>query len=635
MAFATCVATAFEQRRPLPVDPMVPDPLFTSTHAITIDAPPDQVWPWIAQMGAGRAGWYSWDAIDNGGTPSARRVVPELQTVVPGDVMPAVPRATNAFVVASVDPPRDLVLTVPDANGAHAVAGEHVLEPIDGGQTRLVVRGRASAHWLDLARAQPAVGHHRIFIERAYALLAHLPRPLLIGVATFGHRVMEARHLRGIQRRSTASGRHIGSAEQWRQALLTCGILAPVLYIAMTLLVGLLWEGYSVVSRVPSELSAIGAPTRPLWIWLGMVYAVLMIAFGWIVWTSAPPNRALRVVGALLMAYTVFGQFWPPMHQRAVLAAGGGTLTDTLHLVWAMITGFFFMLIVGFGAAALGKRFRVYSIATMVIGLACGAVTGTYASQVQADLPTPWVGVWERISIATFMAWIAVLATALLRAPRAAATADPPTFSSIPGRWTRSVRATPQERTRALPGDELIENPIGSLHHAITIGRPRHEVWPWLVQMGAGSRAGWYSYDFLDNGRRPSAIRIIPELQQLAVGMIFPAGPGVTDGFTLLAFEPERFLTLGWTTPEGGRLMTWAFVLEEAAHDSTRLIVRARVGPGARVFGLPWWAANYLVSVIHFPMQRKQLIGLARRAELTMSRSSAFKTADRQAACAR
>ena len=80
------------------------------------------------------------------------------------------------------------------------------------------------------------------------------------------------------------------------------------------------------------------------------------------------------------------------------------------------------MLIVGFGAAALGKRFRVYSIATMVIVLASGAVTGTYASQVQADLPTPGVGVWERISIATFMAWMVVLATALLRAPHAAAT---------------------------------------------------------------------------------------------------------------------------------------------------------------------------------------------------------------------
>ena len=61
---------------------MVPDPIFTSTHAITINAPPEQVWPLIAQMGGSRAGWYSWDLIDNGGTPSARRVVPELQAAV-------------------------------------------------------------------------------------------------------------------------------------------------------------------------------------------------------------------------------------------------------------------------------------------------------------------------------------------------------------------------------------------------------------------------------------------------------------------------------------------------------------------------------------------------------------------------
>jgi len=221
---------------------------------------------------------------------------------------------------------------------------------------------------------------------------------------------------------------------RYRGVLLTCGILAAILYVAMTLFVGLLWEGYSVASHVPSELSAIGAPTRTLWIFLGAVYGVLMIAFGWIVWATAPSNRALRVAGALLIAHTAFGQFWPPMHQRAVLAAGGGTLTDTLHLVWAAVTGIVFMLIVGFGAAALGKRFRVYSIATMAIVLACVAVTATYAPDLQADLPTPWVGVWERISIAAFMAWIVVLATTLLRARR------PP---------ASSVRATPQERTRA------------------------------------------------------------------------------------------------------------------------------------------------------------------------------------------
>jgi hypothetical protein len=61
-----------------------------------------------------------------------------LQTVIPGDIMAAVPGAQDAFVVATVDPPRDLVLTVPDG---HAVAWEHVLEPLDGGRTRLIVRG--------------------------------------------------------------------------------------------------------------------------------------------------------------------------------------------------------------------------------------------------------------------------------------------------------------------------------------------------------------------------------------------------------------------------------------------------------------------------------------------------------------
>jgi hypothetical protein len=416
MALATCFPTAVERHRPLAADGMVPDPIFTSTHAITISAPLEHVWPWIAQMGAGRGGWYSWDAIDNGGTPSAMRVLPELQTVVPGDVMPAVPGATDAFVVAAVDSPRDLVLTVPDGHGGHAVAWEHVLEPIDGGRTRLVVRGRASSHWLDLARAQTPAGHHRIFIERAYAVLARLPRPLLLALAGIGHRIMEARHLRGIQRRSTAPTNSGARVEQWRKPLLTCGILAGVLYVSMTLFVGTLWDDYSVADQTISELSAIGAPTRPLWMVLGTLYTALIVAFGWIVWTAAPPNRAQRIVGMVLMIHGAFGLFWPPMNQRAVLAASGPTLSDTLHIAWTIVTGFFFLFETGFGAAAFGRRFRVYSIATIVIVLACGAITGTYTSQVQADLPTPWLGVWERASSTAYMLWIAVLAAAVLRA---------------------------------------------------------------------------------------------------------------------------------------------------------------------------------------------------------------------------
>jgi uncharacterized protein YndB with AHSA1/START domain len=127
MALATCTATGVERHRPLPADGLVPHPLFTSTHAITIDAPPEHVWRWLAQMGAGRAGWYSWDAIDNGGTPSATRVVPELQAVV--SAMSCRPRRVqrDAFIVARADPPRDLVLTAPDGRGGCAVTWEHVL----------------------------------------------------------------------------------------------------------------------------------------------------------------------------------------------------------------------------------------------------------------------------------------------------------------------------------------------------------------------------------------------------------------------------------------------------------------------------------------------------------------------------
>ena len=186
----------------------------------------------------------------------------------------------------------------------------------------------------------------------------------------------------------------------------------------------------------------------------------------------------------------------------------------------------------------------------------------------------------------------------------------------------RSVRASPRERTRRLPGDELLPDAISSLTHAITIRRPPDEVWPWLVQMGAG-RAGWYSYDFIDNGRQPSARRILPRFQHPEAGEIFPAMPGVTEGFTVLKLDPERSITLGWVPKPGGRPMTtWAFVLDEQEPGSTRLIVRARGAPEYRPpFGLPRWTMSTLVAWGHAIMQRKQLLGIAQRAEACPSYS--------------
>ncbi|HEY7686280.1 MAG TPA: DUF998 domain-containing protein [Gemmatimonadales bacterium] len=198
-------------------------------------------------------------------------------------------------------------------------------------------------------------------------------------------------------------------------ALLACGIAAPLLYVAMLVLVPMGWEGYSSASQTVSELSAIGAPTRALWVALGIVYTLLLVAFGWGIWASARGSRALRVVGVLMIGTAVLGLFWPPMHLREVLAAGGRTLTDTLHIVWMIASGLLTLVAMAFSAAAFGKRFRIYSIATIVLMVSFGALTSVAAPQMEANLPTPWIGVWERLNIAVWMLWIAVLAIASLR----------------------------------------------------------------------------------------------------------------------------------------------------------------------------------------------------------------------------
>jgi hypothetical protein len=198
-------ATREERQRRMPGDGLVAEPMVTITHAITIDAPPERVWPWLAQMGSLRGGWYSYDRIDNGGHPSADRVLDEFQHVAPGDVMPCLPGATEAFVVAVADPPRDLILTVPGASGT-VTSWEHWVEPAPPHASRLIVRGRVAHSWKHMAREAHAVGERPTFIEYVYRLIGRLPEAWLIAVAGQGHRWMEARHMRGIKRRAEAAG---------------------------------------------------------------------------------------------------------------------------------------------------------------------------------------------------------------------------------------------------------------------------------------------------------------------------------------------------------------------------------------------------------------------------------------------
>jgi hypothetical protein len=96
-----------EGERALPGDGLVPEPTATDTRGITIAAPPSAVWPWLVQMGFGRAGWYSYDAVDMS-NKSAWEIHPEWQSLVVGDTIPTDPR--GGFLVKEVEPEKALVL---------------------------------------------------------------------------------------------------------------------------------------------------------------------------------------------------------------------------------------------------------------------------------------------------------------------------------------------------------------------------------------------------------------------------------------------------------------------------------------------------------------------------------------------
>ncbi len=143
---------------------------------------------------------------------------------------------------------------------------------------------------------------------------------------------------------------------------------------------------------------------------------------------------------------------------------------------------------------------------------------------------------------------------------------------------------------------------------AITVHACPEHVWPWLVQIGF-NRAGWYSYDLLDNLGRRSAERVIPELQAIAVGDWIPMSGTPTEqtAFRVAAFEPGRMLL--WAKPDS----TWTWLLLPIDGERTRVVSRLRClhQPGT-VLGL---AGVLLMELGDFPMFRKLLLNLRQRAE--------------------
>jgi hypothetical protein len=190
--------TGEEAHRPLPYDHLVPRPVAQITHAITINAPAEEVWKWLVQLGQGRGGMYSYDWLENLADlemHSTEEIVPELQDLEVGDLVRLAPERMGAEAglrVAAMEPGRALVLhqpADPESGRPHDREDPNlgryygwnwvfVLEEVDPDTTRLIVRSRVD-------------GRPRYLIKTFYTLLLEFP-----------HFVMERGMLKGIKRRA-------------------------------------------------------------------------------------------------------------------------------------------------------------------------------------------------------------------------------------------------------------------------------------------------------------------------------------------------------------------------------------------------------------------------------------------------
>jgi len=200
--------------------------------------------------------------------------------------------------------------------------------------------------------------------------------------------------------------------------LLVGGIVSSLLYVATDVLGGMRYEGYSFTSQAISELMATGAPSERLVDPLFLIYDVLVLAFGARVFLEGlRRSRALSITGALVFAYGVVGFTGPTlfeMHPRGT----GGLDADTPHIVVTGVIVSLLLLAMGFGAFALGRRFRGYSLGTLLTVIVFGLLTAPYAARLAAGQPTPGLGIVERVNVYAALSWVAVLAVALLRDPR-------------------------------------------------------------------------------------------------------------------------------------------------------------------------------------------------------------------------
>jgi hypothetical membrane protein len=214
-----------------------------------------------------------------------------------------------------------------------------------------------------------------------------------------------------------------------------------MVYVAMDVVGGLSYPGYSFASQAISELGAIGAPSRNIVAWIAVVYNVLVLGFAIGVVRVAAGNRVLRNAGTALLIYGAVGVVTSALVSTffSMQRRGTGDIhRDLPHLVLTGVLVLCLLLAIGMGALGFGKRFRAYSVATFMTAIAFGAASGGYGARLAAGKPTRGLGIVERIDVYSSLLWIAVLAVALLRRE---------SRSGLPSEGHDSSKSSPDSRS--------------------------------------------------------------------------------------------------------------------------------------------------------------------------------------------
>jgi hypothetical protein len=168
--------------------------------------------------------------------------------------------------------------------------------------------------------------------------------------------------------------------------------------------------------------------------------------------------------------------------------------------------------------------------------------------------------------------------------------------------WQLTWGATDEEVNRGMVGDGIVENPTFNATRAVTIKASPEDIWPWIIQIGY-KKAGFYSYDILDNDGVESAERIIPDYQDLEVGDLIPMSKDLNARVAVL--EPNKYMLMVF---DWGNTASWSWGLYKVNSGHTRFVTRLRARHESIV-------ARLLLDAFEIVMMRKCMLGIKRRAE--------------------